>query len=132
MDSQTRLEHTVGIAALVQSLVRKLATDREAGCEPIRAPYEMLDENRWLAARHGLGGEVVDLPSTSRISTKSLVRRLLDEVADHARDLGCEDDLVGVRDLLDRGNGAQRQVVVYEANRDMRELLAEIVAATGE
>jgi glutamate---cysteine ligase / carboxylate-amine ligase len=132
MDSQTRLEHTVGIAALVQSLVRKLATDREAGREPIRAPYEMLDENRWLAARHGLGGEVVDLPSTRRITTKALVRRLLDEVADHARDLGCDDELDGVRDLLDRGNGAQRQVVVYEANRDMRELLAEIVEATGE
>jgi gamma-glutamyl:cysteine ligase YbdK (ATP-grasp superfamily) len=33
-------------------------------------------------------------------------------------------------DLLDRGNGAARQVVVYEANHDLREVVAEIVAAT--
>ena len=35
-----------------------------------------------------------------------------------------------VEDLLERGNGASRQVVVYEANHDLRELMAEIVAAT--
>ena len=29
-----------------------------------------------------------------------------------------------------RGNGAARQVVVYEANHDLREVMAEIVAAT--
>jgi carboxylate-amine ligase len=131
MDSQTRLEHTVAVAALVQALVRKLATDWEAGTAQEQCPYEMLDENRWLAARHGLQGEIVDLPSTGRIATKALIGRLLDEVADHARDLGCADQLAGITDLLDRGNGAQRQVVVYEANRDLRELMAEIVAATG-
>jgi carboxylate-amine ligase len=54
----------------------------------------------------------------------------LDEVSDHAIDLGCRDELDGVQDLLERGNGAQRQVVVFEANRDMRELMAEIVEAT--
>lgn len=131
MDSQTRLEHTVGIAALVQSLVRKLAAEWRDGASCARHSYEMLDENRWLAARHGLDGELVDLPSADRIPVKALVRRLLSDVADHAADLGCADALEGVADLLDRGNGAQRQVVVYEANRDMRELMAEIVAATG-
>ena len=130
MDAQTRLEHTLGIAALVQSLVRKLAIDWESGSVPDQFPYEMLDENRWLAARHGLRGEIVDLPSTERIATKALIKRLLEELADHARDLGCADQLAGVTDLLDHGNGAQRQAVVYEANRDLRELMAEIVAAT--
>src|SRR5205807_584875 len=32
---------------------------------------------------------------------------------------------------IERGNGAARQAVVYEANSDMRELMAEIVEATG-
>ena len=71
-----------------------------------------------IEVARSLGGEIVDLPTTARISTRALIRRLLDEVADHARDLGCADELSGVHDLLDRGNGAQRQVVVYEANRD--------------
>jgi carboxylate-amine ligase len=74
----------------------------------------------------------VDLPSSERIATRLLIKRVLDEVREHAEDLGCAEDLVGVTDLLERGNGAQRQVVVYEANRDMRELMLDIVAATSE
>jgi glutamate---cysteine ligase / carboxylate-amine ligase len=132
MDSQTRLEHAVGIAALVQALVRKLGTEWEDGQAPERHAHEMLDENRWMAARHGLSGELIDLPSTERIATKAFVRRLLNEVRGHAEDLGCVDELAGVTDLLDRGNGAQRQVVVFEANHDLRELMADIVTATGE
>jgi carboxylate-amine ligase len=130
MDVQTRVEHTAGIAALVQSLVRKIATEFQAGRPPVKLHHEMLDENRWLAARHGLKSDLVDLPSFERITMKALVRRVLDEVSDHAIDLGCRDELDGVQDLLERGNGAQRQVVVFEANRDMRELMAEIVEAT--
>ena len=49
---------------------------------------------------------------------------------DHCKDLGSVGDLEAVEDLLERGNGASRQVVVYEANHDLREVMGEIVAAT--
>jgi carboxylate-amine ligase len=49
---------------------------------------------------------------------------------DHCRDLGSLDELESVEDLLERGNGAARQIVVFEANHDLREVMAEIVAAT--
>src|ERR1700730_9946142 len=58
MDSQTHIEHTVGLAALVQALVRELAEHFDAGKRLSRYPFEMLDENKWLAARHRLDGEV--------------------------------------------------------------------------
>jgi carboxylate-amine ligase len=54
----------------------------------------------------------------------------MDRMRDHARDLGSLGDLEAVEDLLERGNGSVRQVVVYEANHDFREVMAEIVAAT--
>jgi carboxylate-amine ligase len=92
----------------------------------------MLDENKWLAARHGLEGEMVDLPSTERVGTKQLARRLVDRAREHAQDLGSAAELEAVEDLLGRGNGAARQVVVYEANHDLREVVSEIIAATGE
>jgi carboxylate-amine ligase len=130
MDSQTRIEHTLGLAALVQTLVRELAQHYDAGSKLSRYPYEMLDENKWLAARHGLDGELVDLPSSDRVPTRALARRLLDRMREHAQDLGSTRELEGVEDLLERGNGAARQVVVYEANHDLREVMAEIVAAT--
>ena len=62
MDAQTRVEHTLAIAALVQCLVKELAEHFDAGKKLSHYPYEMLDENKWLAARHGLEGELVDLP----------------------------------------------------------------------
>jgi len=53
MDSQTHVEHTLGLAALVQGLVKELSEHFDAGGKLARYPYEMLDENKWLAARHG-------------------------------------------------------------------------------
>jgi glutamate---cysteine ligase / carboxylate-amine ligase len=129
-DSQTRVEHTVGLAALIQAMVKELAEHFEAGTPLSDYPYEMLDENKWLAARHGLDGELVDLPSADRVTTKELARRLLDRLREHAQDLGAEGELDAVEDLLARGTGAHRQRVVFEANRDLREVMAEIVQAT--
>src|SRR3954452_22118438 len=129
-DSQTRIEHTLGLAALIQAMVRELALHYESGAPLSDYPWEMLDENKWLGSRHGLDGELVDLPSAERVTTKALARRLLDRLREHAQDLGAEGDFDAVEDLLERGNGAARQIVVWEANHDLRELVADIVDAT--
>jgi len=131
MDGQTRVEHTTAIAALVQAMVRELAAHFDAGETLSDYPYEMLDENKWLAARHGLAGELVDLPSREKVPTRELARRVLDRMREHAQDLGSVAELAGIDDLLDNGNGAARQVVVYEANYDLREVVREIVEALG-
>jgi carboxylate-amine ligase len=130
MDSQTRIEHTLGLAALVHGLVRELCVLYEEGRPLSSYPFEMLDENKWLAARHGLDGEIVDLPSADRVSTKALATRLIERMREHCQDLGSINELDAVEDLLERGNGASRQIVVYEANHDLHEVMAEIVAAT--
>ena len=130
MDSQTRVEHTIALAALIQAMVKELAEHYEAGNELSRYPYEMLDENKWLAARHGLGGSLVDLPDIGRVPVPELGHRLLDRLAPHAAELGSTEDLECIEDILDNGNGASRQGVVYEANHDLREVVSEIVAAT--
>jgi carboxylate-amine ligase len=44
--------------------------------------------------------------------------------------LGSADELDGILDLLQRGNGAARQLVVYEANHDLDEVMRELAAAT--
>jgi carboxylate-amine ligase len=129
-DSQTRVEHTLALAALVQAMVKELSEHFDAGGQLGVYPWQMLDENKWLAARHGLDGELVDLPSSERVATKALAQRLLDRLREHAQDLGSAAELEAIEDLLARGNGAQRQMVVYEANHDLREVMAEIVAAT--
>ena len=130
MDSQTRVDHTLGLAALVQGLIKELAEHFDAGKRLSRYPFEMLDENKWLAARHGLDGELVDLPHWDRVPAKALARRVLSRIREHCQDLGSAAELEAVDDLVERGNGASRQVVVFEANHDLREVMSEIVAAT--
>jgi carboxylate-amine ligase len=111
-------------------MVHELAEHFDAGQQLAQYPWQMLDENKWLAARHGLEGEIVDLPTNERVTTKALTKRLLARLGPHAEQLGAADALDGIRDLLERGNGASRQCVVYEANTDLNEVMAEIIAAT--
>ena len=130
MDAQTRVEHSLGLAALIQAMVKELAEHFASGQRLTRYPHQMVDENKWLAARHGLDGELVDLPSRERVATRELAQRLLERLRPHAEELGSAAELAGVEDLLERGNGAARQRVVHEANHDMREVVAEIATAT--
>jgi carboxylate-amine ligase len=48
----------------------------------------------------------------------------------HARELGSERELEGVLEILSRGNSADRQLRVYNANRDITEVAREIADAT--
>jgi len=130
MDCQTRVEHTVALTALVQSLVKQLCDDFAAGLPAADQAWEILDENKWLAARHGIDAELVDLPGGERRGVRELTCTLMGRLDGHAQELGCAAELEGVGDLLEAGNGARRQRMVYEANRDLQELMGEIVAAT--
>jgi glutamate---cysteine ligase / carboxylate-amine ligase len=130
MDSQTRVEQTLALAALVQAMVKELCEHYDSGVELSRYPYEMLDENKWLAARHGLGGALVDLPKRDRVPVPDLARRLMERLRPHAEELGSEADFDCIEDILDKGNGASRQRTVYEANHDLREVVREILDAT--
>ena len=130
MDAQTHVEHTLALTALIQAMVKELSEHFEAGKQLGAYPYEMLDENKWLAARHGMAGELVDLPSRDRVPAKELARRLYDRLREHAQDLGSAAELEAIEDILENGNGAARQRVVYEANHDYQEVMQEIVEAT--
>jgi carboxylate-amine ligase len=130
MDSQTRLEHTVALTALVVCLVKLLTEQAQRGERPAEPAWEILDENRWLAARHGLEAQLFDARAGERRGVRELAEQLLGQLEPHARALGCETELAGVSDILAAGNGARRQRLVYEANHDIRELMAEIVAAS--
>jgi carboxylate-amine ligase len=132
MDSQTRVEHTVALSALVVCLVKLHVEEFQRGLPSPDPPWEILDENRWLAARHGLEAELVDHQSAERSGVREQTDALLSDLLPYAQELGCERELDGIRDLLRSGNGALRQQMVYEANHDLRELMGEIVARTAQ
>ena len=131
-DAQTRLEHTVAIAALVQAMAKELSEHFEAGHALATSfPAELIEENKWLATRYGIQGDLIDLPSSSRIPAADLARRVVERLRPHARELGSERELEGIEDLVEHGTGANRQLDDWRANRDLVALVQRIVDATG-
>ena len=131
-DAVTMMEDAVAIAAYCQAMVKQLAERHDAG-EVLPSYHRILtSENKWLAARYGLEAPIMDLATgrRNRVPVAQLVRRTLREIEPHARELGSERELEGIRDLLARGNGSDRQLRVWNANRDIVEVVRELAAAT--
>jgi carboxylate-amine ligase len=131
-DAVTRLEDAVAITAYCQALVKAYCEQYEAGREIPSYHRILTTENKWLAARYGLQAPVMDLRSgrRNRQPVAQQVRRRLKELEPHARELGSERELEGIREILSRGSGADRQLRVYNANRDIVEVVREISNAT--
>ena len=101
-DAVTRLEDVVAITAFFQAIVKMYCELYEAGTE-IPSWHRMLTtENKWLAARYGLEAPVMDLATgrRNRVPVAQLIRRTLRDVEPHARELGSERELEGVREIL--------------------------------
>jgi len=131
-DAVTRLDDVVAITALCQALVKHYAERFDAG-EEIPSFHRILTtENKWLAARYGLEAPVMDLHTgrRNRVPVAQSIRRTLRLVEPHARELGSEAELAGVEKILRRGNGADMQQRVFNANRDIVEVVREIAAET--
>src|SRR5919109_2165325 len=131
-DCVTRVEDAVAIAAFCQALVKHYCelADQEGG---IPGYHRILTtENKWLAVRYGLEAPIMDLSTgaRNRVPVARLVRRRLEELEPHARELGSDRELEGIVEILSRGNGADRQLRVYNANRDILEVVREIADAT--
>jgi carboxylate-amine ligase len=106
MDSQTRVRDTAALAALVQALVRHEALGRRQRGTPI-AP-EVIDENRFLAARDGIRAELVAPDEGRRLPAGRALELLLAEIEPHAAALGSTAELAGVRRLAS-SPGYERQ-----------------------
>jgi carboxylate-amine ligase len=132
MDAVTRVEDAVAIAAYIQSLVKRYCDDYDAGRQLPTFHRMLVTENKWLAGRYGLEAPVMDLVTgrRNRVPIAQLVRRSLRELEPHARELGSDRELAGVAEILSRGNSADRQRRIYNANRDIVEVVREIADAT--
>jgi carboxylate-amine ligase len=131
-DAVTRMEHVVALVAYCQALV-KLYSERFDRGEEIPSYHRILTtENKWLAGRYGLEAPLMDLATgrRNRVPVAQLIRRTLREIEPHARELGSERELEVIEEILANGNGADQQLRVFNANRDIVEVVSEIADAT--
>ena len=126
-DQQTRVEHTVSLAALVCSLAHRLSAAYDAEESLVEYPSELIDDNKIRAARWGLDGHLVDFRAGEQVPAREMARDLVTRLGQHADELGCRAELDGITDLLDHGSGAHRQLAMAANCSGLPDLVAEIV-----
>ncbi len=132
-DMPLTVDDTLGIAALCQAMVAKLAQLNQQGKGFPAFTRNYIDENKWRAMRYGLDAEVLDFEHRRTISMRDSIRGILDLVDDIVDELGSRREIDYVRALLDdpRGTGADRQIAVYkESGGDIKQVQRFLVEQT--
>ena len=129
-DQQTHIEHTIGFAALAQALAHRLADDYDEGVPSIEHPHELIDDNKVRAAVVGIEGKLIDFDHGLEVPGKTMARGVIDDLREHASELGCEAELAILGDLTENGTGARRQLNWLSDHGEVGALMREIVAAS--
>ena len=116
-DICTRLEDAITIAALWQSILLTLYRLRASNQTWRRYRRTLVDENKWLAQRHGILAELADFGVLARKPFGVLVEEIIELVRDEAMRLGCLPEVLRAREILDRGTSADQQLTVYAGAR---------------
>jgi glutamate---cysteine ligase / carboxylate-amine ligase len=119
-DMPTRVEVTLALAALFQAIVAKLSRLRERNLGFRVYQRALIAENRWRAMRYGVDGSLIDFGKVAEIPMRQLGLELLEFVDDVVDDLGSRPALEVVREILDHGSEADRQIAVYRETGDFR------------
>ena len=112
-DICTRLEDAITIAALWQSILLTLYRLRASNQTWRRYRRTLVDENKWLAQRHGIVAELADFGVLAKKPFGVLVEEIIELVRDEAMRLGCLPEVLRAREILDRGTSADQQLTVY-------------------
>ncbi len=126
-DQQTSLEATLALAALIVSLARRLSELYDAEEPLIEYPTELIDDNKIRAAVRGMEGELVDFRAGHPVPATELAKRLLEELAGDAQELGCASHLETVWQILREGTGARRQLAAWERRHQLEDVVRELV-----
>ena len=129
-DQQTRVDYTIGFGALAQSLAHRLAARYDDGVPNVEHPWELIDDNKVRAAVVGIEGKLIDFERGIEVDAAEMTLAVIDEVREHAQQLGCEDELDCLCELVDQGTGARRQLDWYASRGDILGLMREIIDAT--
>jgi glutamate---cysteine ligase / carboxylate-amine ligase len=129
-DVPMRADETIALAALMQAVVAKLHQLIKANLGFRLYRRLLLNENKWRAARYGIGGKLIDFGKQEEVPCTDLIAELLEFVDDVVDDLGSRHEIAYIQKILDMGTGADRQVRVFERTGDVKKVVDLIVLET--
>ena len=113
-DMCTNMEDTLAVVAMYQCLTRMFVHLKERNIKWRIYPALLIAENRWIAQRFGVHGELIDFGKGKCVPFKQLNEELIGFLMQHAEALGCVDELLHTRTIIERGSSAIRQLETYE------------------
>ena len=125
------VEEAVTITGLVRALVWTSYQEilNDVPFNPIRP--EILQAAQWSAARYGLTDKLIDVENKIQVPAKELIERFIDYLRPALEKFGDWETIsTSVQRILERGNGAQRQLAVYQKNQNFNEVVDYIVQQT--
>ena len=123
--------HAVTMAGLIRALVWTCYQEvvNDIPLNAIRP--ELLQTAHWYAARYGLTADLIDVIDKVAIPASDLVNKFLDYLQPALEQFGDWDTISkSVRHILEQGNGAQRQLAIYEKTGSYQDVVDYIVAQT--
>jgi carboxylate-amine ligase len=114
---------TIAITALFQAVTAKLYKLRMQNMNFIQYQRALINENKWRASRYGLDGYLIDFGKEEETNTRALIYELLDFVDDVVDELGCRHAINYVPHMMEQGTGADRQLKVFEQNKNLTEVV---------
>ncbi len=130
-DICTRADEAVAIAALFQAIVLWLWKLRRTNITFRTYRKELIEENRWRAARYGLDGKLIDFGKTEELPARQLIRELLEMVGEEVEELGTRRYLQPIEAMLAHGTSADRQLRVFDAtDGDLKAVVDHLIAET--
>ena len=115
-DMPGNLDHVCGLTALVQCLVKKLSDDIDEGTYQFDCHPMMVRQNKWRAARYGNEARLVHAREYRVQTVAEIADMLIDRLRDVAVDLGCESELLFVREIAQGEGWAQQQRRIKETS----------------
>ncbi len=113
-DICTRLDDGVALAATFQATVEMLISLKRRNQRWRQYLPALIAENRWLAQRHGVNGELIDFGRGETVRFADLTEELIELVAEEAERLGCRTEVEHLRKIVAEGTSADRQLSVYD------------------
>ena len=113
-DSCTRLDDTLGIAALYRCLVRLVDRSPALNRGQTGAARAIAAENLWRAQRDGIRAVFLDKDGVT-VPFATGLEAVLAQVEEDAAALGCEAELQWLRTVAAQGTSADRQLAVFAA-----------------
>ncbi len=132
-DICTRVDEAVCIAAIFQAIVAKLWKLRRDNMTFRVYATQLIEENKWRAARYGLDGNLVDFGKEQEAPARDLLRELVEWfIGDVLDELGSRDEVEYAFRIMDEGTSADRQLATYADTGDLKAVVDQLVRETAE